>query len=448
MGILRRSDRRADAGASGTTIDATAAGVGHDDATRGRSARDVAARAVLMGLLSRMHNGALIIADGGRRSLCGKPVPGEAVPEISVHSPRVFGAVASEGSVGLGYAYVRGWWSCADLDDLTAFLRVVVRHLDGLERAGELSGRLWSPMRRALTRPAERPGNRDADRRNIHAHYDLGNEFFSLVLDETMTYSCALFSSPTEDLATAQRNKLERICAKLALSPADHLLEIGTGWGSLALYAASRYGCKVTTTTISDRQFELATARVKEAGLEDLVTVCNTDYRDLAGTFDKLVSIEMIEALDWRQYDTFFSKCSTLLEADGLMVLQAIVIADQHYERAKNSVDFIKAHVFPGSCIPSISAIVETTGRATDLRLVALDDIGNHYAETLRRWRSRLVAHAGELPSLGLDDAFRRLFEFYLCYCEAGFAERRISDVQCVFAKPGWRPGALCRPIA
>lgn len=415
---------------------------------RRRRPQDLAARALVLGLLGRMGDGAVIVSDGGKPSLCGRPVPGEAIPEVQVVDPRAWSAVASGGSAGLGRAFAAGWWSCASLDELTSLLRVVVRHLDRIERASAMSGRPSALLRRLLSHRAERPGGPAVHRRNIHAHYELGNDFFSLLLDETMTYSSAIFSAPEEDLARAQTAKLDRICAKLALSPADHVLEIGTGWGSFAIHAASTYGCRVTTTTISESQLELARARVREAGLEDLVTVLGEDYRDLSGTYDKLASIEMIETLDWRQYESYFSKCSALLEPDGIMALQAIVIADQVYERAKRAEDFIKALVFPGSCLPSVAAILATTARATDLRLLSLDDIGNHYAETLRRWRTNLERHAGELEGLGLDVEFRRLFELYLCYSEAGFAERRITDVQCFFAKPRWRADRVAwRPV-
>lgn len=410
--------------------------------------RDVAARALILGLLGRIRNGAVIVREGNRRHLCGRPVPGETVPEVVVVSPRVWRAVAAEGSAGLGRAWFSGWWTCASLDELTTFLRVVVRNLDSIEKASALGRKLRAPATRALTRPGDRPGNPDVDRRNIRAHYDLGNEFFALFLDESMTYSAAIFPSPSATLGEAQAEKLDRICRKLYLSAADHVVEIGTGWGSFAIHAANRYGCKVTTTTISDRQYELASARVKEAGLEDLVTVVREDYRDLTGTYDRLVSIEMIEALDWRQYDRYFEKCSELLKPGGSMALQSIVIGDQLYEQAKRTEDFIKRYVFPGSCVPSIAALVDSVARCTDMRLVALDDIGHHYAETMHRWRDAFAAHEADMAGLGLNETSQRLFEFYLCYCEAGSAERRIGDVQCFFVKPAWQAAGLARPPA
>jgi len=444
----RRRARLGPADAPPSIADTAAAAAGKPPARRRKGARDLAARALMLGLLGRVRNGAVIVNDGGRRHLCGRPVAGEPVPEVVVTSNRVWRAVASEGSAGLGRAWFSGWWTCASLDDLTMFLRVIVRNLDAIEHASALGGRLRAPVRRMLTRPDDRTGTTEVDRRNARAHYDLGNEFFALFLDESMTYSSAIFPSPSASLHEAQVEKLERICRKLSLSAEHHVLEIGTGWGSFAIHAASRYGCKVTTTTVSERQHELASARVKAAGLEDLVTVLREDYRDVTGTYDRVVSIEMVEALDWHQYDRYFATCSERLAPDGLMALQAIVIADQVYERAKRTEDFVKRYVFPGSSIPSVAAIADSVARTTDMRLVSLEDIGHHYAETLRRWRRSFAEHEPEMGALGIDETSRRLFEFYLCYCEAAFCERRIGDVQCVLAKPGWRAAGLARPTA
>jgi cyclopropane-fatty-acyl-phospholipid synthase len=413
-----------------------------------RGPRDLAARALILGLLSRIRDGAVIVREGNRRHLCGRPVPGETVPEVIVLSPKVWRAVAAGGSAGVGQSWFAGWWTCGTLDELTTFLRVVIRNLESIEKASAFGRRFRGPSIRALGHPEERAGNPDVDRRNIQAHYDLGNEFFALFLDETMTYSSAIFASEKTGLKEAQIEKLDRICRKLGVSAADHVLEIGTGWGSFAIHAASRYGCKVTTTTISDRQYELASRRVKEAGLESLVTVLHEDYRSLVGSYDRLVSIEMIEALDWHQYDRYFAKCSRLLKPGGMMALQSIVIGEQFYERAKRTEDFIKRYVFPGSCIPSIGALVDAVARNSDMRLVALDDIGHHYAETLNRWKDAFVEHEPEMAKLGVSETSQRLFEFYFSYCEAAFAERRIGDVQMFFTKPAWRAAGLSRPIA
>ncbi len=415
--------------------------------TARRRLRDRLARAVVVRLLGSLHDGALAITEDGRRRVYGEPAEGLTIPEITVVSPAAWTAVATAASSGLGRAFYSGWWTVDDLDDLVVSVRVMIRNLDPTERTQRLAHLLLAPVLWARVRFLERLGRRDTDRRNIGAHYDLGNEFFSLFLDETMTYSCALFDSPETSLAEAQVAKLDRLCRKLQLGPSDHVLEIGTGWGGFAIHAARAYGCRVTTTTLSARQFEFATEKVARAGLADRVTVLLRDYRDLEGTYDKLVSIEMIEAVDWRQYPTFFSACARLLAPGGLMALQAITITDRYFARARQSRDFIKRYIFPGGCLPSVAAILETTAHVTDLELVALDDIGPHYTETLRRWRAALEAHADRLAALGLDETFHLLFDFYLCYCEAAFLERRISDIQCLFARSRWRqPGPVAPP--
>ena len=361
-----------------------------------------------------------------------------------MHDPAAYRAVLARGSVGLGTSYAAGWW---DSDDLVGVVRSASRRLpspagrlgritDVLGRAGGLGPGRHSAARNGLDSRAE-------DRLDVQAHYDLGDEFFAAFLDPTLTYSCAYFERPGMSLEEASVAKLDRLCAKLDLGPDDEVLEIGTGWGSFAAHAATRYGCRVTTTTISDRQFAYARRRVGEAGLDHLVTVRNDDYRDLHGQWDKVVSVEMIEAVGWRQYRTFFESCARLLRPDGLMALQAIVIDDARYERAKRVDDFIKAVVFPGSCIPSVGVIVAVTTGATDLRVIGLEDIGAHYAETLHRWRARFLDNRRAIAALGFDEPFLRTWDLYLAYCEAGFEERRISDVQMILAKPGWRSGTV-----
>ena len=276
-------------------------------------------------------------------------------------------------------------------------------------------------------------------RKNIIAHYDLGNEFYSLFLDNTMTYSCGIFEQEQSTLEDASVAKYDRICKKLRLHPGDRVVEIGTGWGGFAVHAVQNYGVQVTTTTISNEQYEFAAKRFRDAGLDDQVSVLKKAYRDLRGTFDKLVSIEMIEAVGHHFYKTFFQTCSRLLKDDGMMALQAITIGDQIFNRHKRSVDFIKRYIFPGSCIPSITAISNALAKATDLRLVQLEDITPHYARTLREWRRRFFANIEKVRALGFSDTFIRMWEYYLCYCEGGFAERYIGDVQIVLAKPLWR---------
>ena len=350
-------------------------------------------------------------------------------------------AILGRGSVGLGQSYVEGWWEC---DDLTALVQILIRNLEGTERVADRIHLASLPRFRRQAR------DRQTDRRDVQAHYDLGNDFFELMLDPTMMYSCALFERDGLTLEEASTAKLDRICRRLELGPGDHVIEIGTGWGGFAVHAAQHFGCRVTTTTISDAQYRYAAKRVAEAGLGDLVEVRNDDYRDLEGTYDKLVSIEMIEAIGWRQFDSFFSTCSRLIGDSGLMALQAIVIADQSYERAKHHDDFIKRMIFPGGCLPSVQAITSSCARVTDMRVVHLDDIGAHYAETLRRWQANVNDHTGELAGMGFGPSFQRLWRLYLCYCEAAFVERHVSDVQMILAKPRWRPAghALVRAQA
>ena len=279
--------------------------------------------------------------------------------------------------------------------------------------------------------------SRTGSRKNISAHYDLGNEFFKVFLDENMMYSSAIFADPGDSLERASQRKLERICQKLDLKPGDHLLEIGTGWGGMALHAATNYGCRVTTTTISKQQHALASQRIFEAGLGDRVTLLLEDYRDLRGSYDKLVSIEMIEAIGHQYLDTYFDKCASLLKPDGLALIQAITIEDHRYQQALTSVDFIKRHVFPGSFIPSVTAMVEAAGRAGELRLLNLEDFGSSYAATLRHWRQRFMSRIDHVRAQGYDDRFIRMWEYYLCYCEGGFLERSISDVHLLLARSG-----------
>jgi cyclopropane-fatty-acyl-phospholipid synthase len=364
---------------------------------------------------------------------------GEPIARVRVRHPGAYGALLRHGSVGLGRSYAAGWW---DSDDLTTLVRILVRNMgapaQARDRLGALSATVTDPLRRLRRR---RPSE---DRRDVRAHYDLGNELFSLMLDPTMSYSCALFERPGITLEEASIAKMDRICRKLGLSAADHVVEIGTGWGGFALHAATRYGCRVTSTTLSAEQHAYASDRVRRAGLSGRVTVLQEDYRDLRGQFDKLVSIEMVEAVDWRVLDTYFGTCARLLRPDGLMALQAITIADRSYERAKNGEDFIKASIFPGSCLHSVAALARAVA-TTDLRIVDLEDIGRHYAETLRRWRRNVDAHRTRIEHLGFDEPFVRMWRLYLSYCEAAFLERHISDVQIVLARPAWRPPLLLR---
>ncbi len=387
------------------------------------------ARSQLHERLSGLRWGRLVLRDElGSQVFGGAHGPSAT---IEVHDGELYLDIAKQGSVGAGEAYAHGAWST---DDLVAVIRILVRNrevLQGMERGfarlGSAALRLWH---------RRHDNTRAGSRENISAHYDLGNEFYELWLDETLMYSCAAFERPDMTLHEAQVARLDRICRKLDLQPTDHLLEIGTGWGGMALHAAGKFGCRVTTTTISRRQYEKAVERVRAAGLEDRVTVLFEDYRDLKGSYDKLVSLEMIEAVGERWYDTYFETCSKLLKPDGMMLLQAITIRDSLYREALRSVDFIQRFIFPGSCIPSTSAIMDRVARVTDMNLYHLEDIGPHYAPTLRMWRENMAANAARIRELGYSEEFLRMWEFYLCYCEGGFEERSIQDVQLLLAKP------------
>jgi cyclopropane-fatty-acyl-phospholipid synthase len=386
-------------------------------------ARESFAERLVRRQLSRLERGCLTVA-GERYGAGGLHA------QIRVHDPRFWAEVAYGGSVGAGEAYMMGYWTA---DNLVAALRIVAANREVLDGLDTGRAALSAPLRKLLHWAAR--NTRAGSRSNIAAHYDLGNEFFALLLDPTMMYSSAVFEPAGITLEQASIAKLERICRRLELAPGDRVLEIGTGWGGFALHAASRYGCHVTTTTISEAQHALAAERVRAAGLGERITLLKADYRDLDGRYDKLVSIEMIEAVGHEYFETFFAKCGSLLAGRGRMLLQAITIADRRYDAARKSVDFIKRHIFPGCCIPSVTRLVQAATRASDLRLVHLDDIGRHYATTLRHWRENLLRNAQRVRSLGYPEEFRRRWEFYLAYCEAGFAERALGDVQALFER-------------
>ncbi|HEY3866550.1 MAG TPA: cyclopropane-fatty-acyl-phospholipid synthase family protein [Solirubrobacteraceae bacterium] len=392
------------------------------------------ARAIVLRLLRRIHSGELTIVEDARRFTFGETAaPHPLRVTVRVRSPRFYRALL-HGSVGLCESYMDGLWECPDLVSLTRLAALNVRALDNLRR---VLAPVLIPLQRWMRWTARNTIGRS--RRQIAAHYDLGNELFGLFLDPTMMYSCAIFPSPRATLEEASLAKLERVCAKLDLGPADHVLEIGTGWGGFAVYAAEHHGCRVTTTTISREQHAFATARVRAAGLEDRVTVLLEDYRDLRGSYDKLVSIEMIEAVGWQNFPTYFRRCSELLTDEGAMLLQAIVIDDRAYQVEKAGKSFINTYIFPGGCLPSLELISRQLPRVTDLRQIHLEDITAHYATTLALWRKRFLDASGRLAELGYDERFRRLWELYLSYCEGGFRERRIQDVQLLLAKPGYR---------
>jgi cyclopropane-fatty-acyl-phospholipid synthase len=392
-----------------------------------------ATRWLVLGLLGRLRTGSLIVVEGSRRRRFGVGAP---VAAVQIHSPRAW-SMLRHGSRGLAGAYEEGLW---DSPDLVALVRLAARgspFSDRIRRAAQplrLPSRWVSALARRSTRARRR--------RDIAAHYDIGNELFKRMLDPSMSYSCAYFERDRMTLEQAQVAKLELICRKLDLGPGDRVVEIGTGWGGFAVHAAHTRGSHVTTTTISREQYEFATKRVREAGVDDLVTVLMEDYRDLGGRYDKLVSVEMIEAVGWRGFGAFFAKCSSLLEPDGVMLLQAITIDDRAYEVEKATSSFMNTRIFPGGCLPSLEVISRAVARRTDLSAIDLQDLTPHYVETLRRWRRNFAAKASELEALGYDERFRRVWTLYLSYCEAGFAERRINDFQLVLAKPRHRIAA------
>jgi cyclopropane-fatty-acyl-phospholipid synthase len=395
------------------------------------------AERALRSRLAALREGALVLRDGGRAVTFGDRA---AAPlEIVVRDGRFYAAVVLGGSLGAAEAYAQGWWTT---DDLTGIVRLLLRNRGVLEQLEGAWARALGPLRRLGYRLQR--NSRRGSRRNIRAHYDLGNEFFALFLDDTLTYSCALFERPDASLRDASIAKYDRIAALLDLRPGDHVLEIGTGWGGFAVHAARRSGCRVTTTTISAEQARLARQRVADSGLADRVTVLERDYRDLEGAYDKLVSIEMVEAVGHEYFGTFFARCAALLKPSGRAAIQAITIPDERYDAARREVDFIKRYVFPGGCLPSL-AVLRQAAAATDLRLERVDEIGLHYPETLRRWRANFARNRDAVAALGFDERFRRIWEFYFCYCEGAFLERAIGDVQLALAKPA---AAALGPVA
>ncbi len=394
-------------------------------------------RTRLLATLDGLQDCRLVLEDALGTQVLGTPARDAAATlhaHVWVHDPDFYRQAALNGSVGAGEAYMDGLWDC---DDLVALTRMFVRNRDRLDAMETGMARLGGAAMRlahAFTR-----NTRAGSRRNIAAHYDLGNDLYRLFLDENLMYSSAIYAHEGESLEVASERKLARICEKLDLQPHHHVVEIGTGWGGFALHAAARHGCRVTTTTISREQHALASERIAAAGLSDRVTVLLQDYRDLEGSFDRLVSIEMIEAIGHQYLDTYFAKVGALLKGDGLACIQAITIEDRRYAQALRSVDFIKRHIFPGSFIPSIGAMQASLSRASDLRLTQLEDIGPSYALTLQAWRERFMARLPEVQALGYDRRFVRMWEFYLTYCEGGFRERSIGDVQLLLARPGSR---------
>ena len=410
-----------------------------------RSARvgEKIAREAIFRLLSKLQVGSLTLHEGPCSHHFGSvDKPHEPQAEVHIHSPAVYSQMLTGGSIGSGEAYMKGYWSSPDAMDVMRIFSANLVLLNKFDASQSVFVKLALKIAHRFNRNTYK-----GSQLNIAAHYDLGNEFFQLFLDPTMMYSSALFSDKSASLEVASETKLDELCQQLELKADDHLLEIGTGWGGMAIHAAKNFGCRVTTTTISQEQYDFASARVREEGLEGQITLLCEDYRNLTGEYDKLVSIEMIEAVGHDFYQNYFRMCSGLLKPNGKMVIQAITMADQRYKEARDSVDFIKRYIFPGGCLPSVAVMAQHIARDTDMQIVHLRDITNDYAETLAHWRQRFLANLEAVRGMGFSEEFVRMWDFYLCYCEGGFRERVISTVQLAFAKPDYRFQGSVAPV-
>ena len=383
--------------------------------------------------LSHLNVGCIIVVDGEDKFSFGD-TDSELQVNVQVHSQEFYVMTGSGGAMGIAEAYILGYWTS---DDVVMLMRIILKNRSILMSLDNGFAKVLSPINKLIHR--SRQNTLKGSKENIFAHYDLSNDFYKLWLDPTMTYSCAYFRDTNTTLEDASIEKLDRMCRKLKLSKADNILEVGTGWGSFSIHAAKNYGCRITTTTISDAQYEYAKSRVVEEGLESKINVINKDYRKLDGQYDKIVSIEMIEAVGYEYISEYFEKLSSLLKPDGLIGIQGITYNDQNFDTYKDSVDFIKKYIFPGSCLISISQIIDVIKNKTDLSMIDMEDITRHYAETLNRWRKNFMNALPEVKEMGYSKAFINMWEFYFLYCEAGFLERNIGDVQLVFAKSGAR---------
>lgn len=389
-------------------------------------------------ILQQLGKGHLVVSYQGATHHFGQSATETDLhARIDIHHSRALLRTITGGSIGSGEAYMFGEWTSPDVSKVVQLFFRNIEILDSLEKGFASVSTIISRVLHWLNR-----NTLNQAKKNISAHYDLGNDFFKTFLDPTMMYSSAIFARDDMRLEEASLAKLDRICKKLDLQPQDHLIEIGTGWGGMAIYAAKHYGCKVTTATISEQQYHYVTQKIKEKGLEDRVNVLLQDYRTLEGKFDKLVSIEMIEAVGHQYLDTYFRKCSELVKPDGLMLLQAITIKDQRYEYARDSSDFIKKYIFPGGFLPSVAVINHTVRKTTDLQMVHMEQFGQSYAQTLNHWRKRFTENLIKIESLGYSPEFIKMWEFYLASCEGGFKEHTINCAQMLFEKPDYRKAA------
>ena len=394
------------------------------------------ARSFMLKVLAKLQIGSLTLKEQNETLTFGSSAdPSAPHAEVHVHDNDLYRRILTGGSIAAGETFIEGLWSSPDLTAVTRAFSANMAMLEAMSDKQNLLARValkvshWA-RRNTATRSRE----------NISAHYDLGNNFFSLFLDPSMMYSSAVYPTPDSDLATAAQHKLRLICEDLELTAEDHLVEIGTGWGGMAIFAAEHYGCRVTTTTISREQFDYTVAAVADKGLQDRITVLFDDYRDLQGRFDKLVSIEMIEAVGHQFYDTYFATVSRLLKPHGKAVIQAITMTEQRYEQARDSVDFIKRYIFPGGCLPSLTVISDSLSRVTDMQMSHLRDITRDYADTLSAWHDGFLGKLDTVRQMGFDDRFIRMWRYYLSYCEGGFRERIIGTYQITMTKPGYRP--------
>ena len=395
------------------------------------------AKAFMWKVLGKLQVGSLTLREGGETKVFGS-VTDVSAPhaEVHVHDTDLYRRILTGGSIAAGETFIEGMWSSPDLTAVTRAFSANMTMLEALSDKQNLLARLALKVSHWARRNTS-----SRSRENISAHYDLGNDFFSLFLDPSMMYSSAVFPSPDSDLAEASQHKLRLICEDLELTAKDHLVEIGTGWGGMAIFAAELYGCRVTTTTISQEQYDYTVEAVARRGLDRQITVLFDDYRDLKGQYDKLVSIEMIEAVGHQFYDTYFEKISHLLKPHGKAVIQAITITEQRYEQARDSVDFIKRYIFPGGCLPSLTVISDALARMTDMQMSQLRDITQDYADTLNAWHEGFLEKLDRVRGMGFDDRFINMWRYYLSYCEGGFRERIIGTYQITMTKPGYRPG-------
>ncbi|GAB7220471.1 class I SAM-dependent methyltransferase [Vibrio comitans] len=394
------------------------------------------ARALLLNHLQKLQHGRLTIIERFESQSVSTAVEFGSVSEsfhasIEIRHPDFYCRMLSGGSIAAAEAYMDGWW---DSSDLTAVMRLMALNLNSLDNMNSKQS-VFKKLAYKLGHWLNRNTYTNS-KKNIGAHYDLGNDLYTRFLDSNMLYSAAVYNNSDDTLEQAQINKMDRLCQQLQLQPGDSVIEIGTGWGGMAIYMAKTYGCQVTTTTISEEQFAYAEEKVQEQGLSDRITLLKQDYRDLKGQYDKLVSIEMIEAVGREFLPSYIDKCQSLLKPGGLMAIQAITIADQRFESYSKGVDFIQKYIFPGGFLPSVTHLLQQTTKHSQLVLHDLHDIGLDYAKTLRDWLHRFNLAEKELTSFGYNERFMRMWRYYLCYCEGGFLAQRISTVHLTFRNP------------